>query len=225
MAQQVAVLVDGENIGARHAARILSIAARHGDPSVVRVYADAQRASDWHGACGYRMVHSGTGKNAADLFLALDAMELALSRHLRCFVIASSDGDFNHVATRLREHGAKVIGIGEAKAPNCFRASCTEFVELDAKPQHSPFHVAFPPVTQLDQTIRAVIAAQSQNGSGIRIAELSARLHALHGVRISTYPEKNWRTYLLARPTLYDLDPRGPEAMVRFRPAGFGVAA
>jgi hypothetical protein len=225
MAQSVSVLVDGDNISGKHAEQILSVAAKHGEPAVVRVYADAQRPSDWHGALGYRILHAGTGKNASDILLALDAMELLLSKHTRCFVIASSDGDFTHLATRLREHGAKVIGIGEAKAPSAFRASCSEFVEIGkARPVRlvpKPAAIA----TALDLQIRAMIATHSKNGAGMRIAELAPKLHAQHGIRSSTYPERSGRAYLVARPSLYDLDPRGPEAMVRFRPEGFSKAA
>ena len=73
MTQPVAVLVDGDNISGKNAAAILGIAMKHGDPVVVRAYLDAQRASDWHGAIGYRLVHAGSGKNASDILLAIDA--------------------------------------------------------------------------------------------------------------------------------------------------------
>lgn len=53
MAQPVSVLVDGDNISGKHVEKILSIAAQHGEPTLVRVYADAQRPSDWHSAIGY----------------------------------------------------------------------------------------------------------------------------------------------------------------------------
>lgn len=186
MAQSVSVLVDGDNIRGKHAEQILSVAAKHGDPAVVRVYADAQHSSDLHGALGYRMLHAGTGKNASDILLALDAMELLLSRHKCCFVIASSDGDFTHLATRLREHGAKVIGIGKAKAPSAFRARCSEFVEIGkARPVPKSAGIA----TELDLQIRAMIATHGKNGAGMRIAELAPKRHAQHGIRISTYPE------------------------------------
>ncbi|WP_324751438.1 NYN domain-containing protein [Roseovarius sp. Pro17] len=225
MAQPVSVLVDGDNISGKHAGQILSVAAQHGEPTLVRVYADAQRPSDWHGAIGYRMLHAGTGKNAADILLALDAMELVLSKNLRCFVIASSDGDFTHLATRLREHGATVIGIGEAKAPSAFRACCSDFVEIGTT---RPVRLVPKPAATaaaLDQKIRAMIGAHSKKGMGMYIAELAPKMHNQHGVRISAYPERSWRAYLIARPSLYELDPRGPEAMVRFRPEGFTQVA
>jgi len=59
----------------------------------------------------------------------------------------------------------------------------------------------------------------------MRIMDLARNMHIQHGVKISTYPEKTWRAYLAARPDLYELDPRGPEAMVRFLPQGFAAVA
>ncbi|WP_380054264.1 NYN domain-containing protein [Falsihalocynthiibacter sp. SS001] len=225
MARTVSVLIDGDNISGKYAEKIRSIAAKHGDATVVRVYTDAQRPSDWHDAAGFRMLHAGTGKNAADILLALDAMELLLSRNADLFVIASSDGDFTHLATRLREHGATVIGIGEAKAPSAFRTCCTDFVEIGPKPPVAIVPKAAPNVKHLDLSIRAMIEEHSIKGEGMRIAELARKMQSKHGVRIGSYPERNWRTYLSSRPALYELDPRGPEAMVRFRPKGFACAA
>ena len=225
MAQPVSVLVDGDNISGKHAGEIFSVAAQYGEPTLARVYTDAQRPSDWHSAIGYRMLHAGSGKNASDILLALDALELLLSKNVRCFVIASSDGDFTHLATRLREHGAKVIGIGELKAPSSFRACCSDFVEIGT-PLYVPL-VPKPPTaaTALDHKIRIMIRTHSKKGMGMRIAELAPKMHSQHGVRISSYPERSWRAYLTARPSLYELDPRGPEAMVRFRPEAFNHVA
>ena len=72
-------------------------------------------------------------------------------------------------------------------------------------------------MTDLDQKVRAMIAQHSKNGTNMRIIDLATRMHVEHGIRISTLPEKTWHSYLIARPCLFDLDPRGPEAMVRFR--------
>lgn len=225
MTQPVAVLVDGDNISGKNAAFILGIAKEHGDPIVVRAYLDAQRASDWHGAIGYRLVHAGFGKNASDILLAIDAMDLVHAKTAMRFIVVSSDGDFTHLAVRLRERGAKVIGVGEAKAPHMFRASCSSFVELGAKPTVKLVSKAPTGIADLDMKIRAMIAQHSKKVAGMRIAELAPKMHVAHGIKISTLPEKTWRSYLTARPALYDLDPRGPEAMVRFRPEGFAAAA
>ncbi len=225
MAQPLAVLVDGDNIGGKNAATILGIASKHGNPTVVRAYLDARRASDWHGAIGYRLLHAGSGKNATDILLAIDAMELAYARGIKSFIIATSDGDFTHLSVRLRELGAIVIGVGEEKASRAFRASCTSFVELGPQPTVKLVPKAQTEATELDQKIRAMIAMHSKKGAGMRIVELAPKMHVQHGIKISTLPERSWRNYLKARPTLFDLDQRGPEAMVRFRPEGFAEVA
>ncbi|WP_353474299.1 NYN domain-containing protein [Salipiger sp. H15] len=216
MSKLVAVLVDGDNVSGRLAARIQHLAAHYGTASVSRVYTDAQRGSEWHDAAGYRLIHAGIGKNAADILLALDAMELLLTQQMRSFVIVSSDGDFRHLVTRLREHGASVIGLGEKKAPPAYRACCSEFKEIslaDAGDPQTP--------GELDLQIRAMVAQHSKQGAGMRITELSPKMYQAHGVKISKYQERSWRAYLAARPSLYELEPRGPNAMVRFRPEGF----
>ncbi|WP_112312964.1 NYN domain-containing protein [Pseudogemmobacter bohemicus] len=223
MTGTVCILVDGDNISAKHAAAILQKAKSCGGARIARVYMDAQRISDWHSAAGFRLVHAGTGKNAADLLLTVDAIEFLFSLDIKNFLIASSDGDFTHLAARLRERGATVIGAGEAKAPQSFRASCLEFLELGqsaptARPAKQPSNPAL-----LDLQIRSMIATHSKKGAGMRIAELAPRMHSQHGVRISTLAERTWRAYLVARPMLYSLDPRGPDAMVRFRPDGFAA--
>lgn len=224
MAQSVAVLVDGDNISGKHAAAILARAATHGEPTITRVYLDTQRGLDWSSAFGYRVIHAGNGKNAADILLALDAMEMLLTKGVQSFVIASSDGDFTHLAMRLRESGAKVIGVGEAKAPASFRASVTQFIELGAKPVVKL--VVKPPVTlsDLDKKIRDMIMAHGEGAKGLRLTVLASLMAKEHEIRLTTLGTKNWRTYLSTHPALFDLDPRGPEACVRFRSAD-GVRA
>ena len=225
MPQSLAVLVDGDNISGRHGPRIVEIAGQHGNPVVVRVYTDARRSSDWHEALGYEMIHAGTGKNAADLLLAIDAMELAFSHGIDRFVVASSDGDFSHLAHRLRKLGATVTGVGEEKAPLSVRHACTSFVEIAAPQPPKLVPIPGPGITDLDIRIRAMIAGNSKKGAGMRIAALGPKMHARHGTLISSYPERSWRAYLAARPTIYDLDPRGPDAMVRFRSKAFSASA
>ena len=68
-----------------------------------------------------------------------------------------------------------------------------------------------------------MIATHSIGGKGMRIADLAPKMSVTHGTRISAYPESNWRSYLTKRPALFDVDPRGPDAMVRYRTAGFAA--
>lgn len=235
MVGRVAVLVDGDNISAQHGGAILDIGRREGQVDVARVYGDASKAVGWHAAAGFRFVHSGTGKNATDLLLAVEAMELALCGGVSSFVIASSDADFGHLAHRLRERGLTVVGAGETKTTQLYRAACSRFELLPgaggacqarmpaAVPAAGPSaaKTATGGPSDLDAKIRAIIATHSAKGQGMRIADLAPQMHTEHGVKISTLPERTWRAYFTARAALYDLDPRGPEAKVRFKPQGF----
>ncbi|ETD79824.1 NYN domain-containing protein [Rhodobacter capsulatus] len=237
--ETVAVLVDGDNLSARYAGQIARQARAFGTVTVRRVYLDAQKTSDWQGGPqGFRLMHAGTGKNASDLLLALDAMELALREGVKRFVIASSDRDFSHLALRLREYGRQVAGIGETKTPQIFRDACETFLTLsppaEAKdvPQPPPKPVqptvqkaappparkaAAAPKPELDQKIMGIIDELQETGRGLKLVTLGAIMASRHKLRISDTPEGNWRAYLTARPKLYDLDPRGPEARVRAR--------
>jgi len=115
MTDPCAILVDGDNVSAKHAATILAIGQNQGDPIIVRTYLDVRKISDWHGTIGYRLVHAGCGKNATDVLLAIEAMDFAHGQGIRSFVIATSDGDFMHLAIRLRELGSKVTRGGRGE--------------------------------------------------------------------------------------------------------------
>ncbi|WRH64366.1 MAG: NYN domain-containing protein [Fuscovulum sp.] len=217
----VAVLVDGENVSSKHAAAILRVAQSIGVPQVVRVYLDARSGSGWHNVNGYRLIHTGVGKNVTDMFLAVDAIELRLAKSMRQFVLVSSDRDFSHLVIRLRENGARVTGLGEKKTSEAFRAICDTFVELEEKTTSTKAVVTRSIVLDMDKKIRDVIKGSSSDAQGMRISELAPKMHLKHGVKISTLPEKTWRGYLGARPHLFELDPRGADARVRCLPEGF----
>lgn len=230
MERRVALMVDGDNVGPCHAGRMLQLAQGLGRVDMARVYGAANCASAWLTVPGFRFIYAGSGKNAADLLLSIDAIEMTFQTRPDAFVIASSDSDFTHLAVRLREKGLHVCGIGEAKAKQNFRAACSEFVELCqtvAKPEPTPRPVAAPlaPFSDLDRHIRATIALHSKKGEGMLLTDLAPVLHKNHGVSISTLPDANWRGYFTKRPDLYDIEPRGQQAKVRFKPAGFAAPA
>lgn len=229
MTPRVAVFVDGDNIGASYAPDILKIAKRLGTVEVARAYGDATRGSGWHEATGYHLVHSGTRKNATDLLLCIEAMELALADAHRAVVIATSDRDFTHLARRLRERGITAVGVGEAKAPETFRAACSVFECLG---NATPCATSAPSLprkvgragaapSKLDPRIRTIIAANSKNGQGMRLVELAPKVSQETGQRISTLAENGWRGYFEARTALYEIDLSCAQAKVRFKPVGF----
>jgi hypothetical protein len=228
-APRVAVFVDGENLPADHAAAILALAAEAGPVDWHRVYGDVTRMPQWQAVPGFRVVHSRTGKNAADMLIAIEAMERTLTGACQNVVIASSDGDFTCLAQRLRELGVTVLGIGEAKAPAQFRLACTRFHELvgasvpaktEAGPDSAPQTAVAGP-TQLDRQIRAIIIAGSVDGTGMMLGALGAKITSQHGVKIKEMGFANWRKYLEGKSALYDLDPSGKDARVRVLAKGF----
>jgi hypothetical protein len=227
MQRRVAVFVDGENIGSPHAAAIRRIAEECGEVVLARVYGDIPQLNGWRKELRFAVVHSGTGRNATDILMSLDALEMAMEGRFETCMVASSDGGFRHLAVRLREHGVRVVGVGEEKTPPEHRAQCSEFFRLEKDTQKlqdtpAPLPSATEPErTELDDEIRNVIQAHSSKGSGMRITDLNPIMRAKHDVRISERPDKTWRRYFSARPSLYDLDPKGSEARVRFKRRGF----
>ena len=134
----VAVLVDGENISQDLAGQIINRASALGPLVVKRVYGNAAKMPKWEAAPGFRLAHSGAGKNATDLLLAIEAVSLFHEGSIDTVVIASSDRDFSHLAHHLRERQITVVGMGEAKAPEAFRKACSKFLELGIEKPSAP---------------------------------------------------------------------------------------
>ena len=135
----IAMLIDADNVSARYIAGILSELSKYGKITMRRMYGDwsQDRLHSWL-ACASRysltpvmQPNNTPGKNASDIGLIIDAMDILYTGDVQGFCIVSSDGDFNKLATRLREAGKVVIGMGEKKTPESFRVSCERFIFLD----------------------------------------------------------------------------------------------
>ncbi len=135
---RLAVLIDGENASARHARAVLETAGKIGEATVRRIYGDFSdgRLSSWSAAIRkfaivphHQPAHV-RGKNAADIALAIDAVDMMHRERLEGFCLVTSDSDFTRLAQRLREGGLAVYGFGESKTPQAFRSACHRFVLL-----------------------------------------------------------------------------------------------
>jgi hypothetical protein len=229
MSDPIALLVDGDNISSVQAAEIAEIAAQHGELRYRRAYLDVKCGADWWSAGPFRVMHSGSGKNAADILLALDALELFFEKGIRRFLIATSDGDFRHLVLRLREAGAWVFGLGGSQTPQALRDSLDGFFELTAKPQvmvKKPVVVApstaktlGPSHSAVDQKLCDVISACNKDGKGATLAAVGSALHTTHKITAKSLGSGGLRGYISGRPHLFDLDPKGPSAKVRLRSA------
>ncbi|WP_226779851.1 NYN domain-containing protein [Oceaniglobus trochenteri] len=134
-----AVLIDADNIPAKFASAILKEITSFGEPALRRVYGDwsSGQLANWSGtvrALGL-VAHQETantkGKNASDIGLVIDAMDILHTGRFDGFVLVSSDSDFTALANRIREQGLDVIGIGEGKAPESLRNVCNRFILIE----------------------------------------------------------------------------------------------
>lgn len=135
----LAVLIDADNIPARHAEAILNEIAAYGDPGLRRVYGDwsSQALTQWKeqarnlGLVMHQQSANTKGKNASDIGLVIDAMDILHAGKVEGFVLVSSDSDFTRLAARIREEGMQVIGVGEAKTPESLRKVCNRFLLIE----------------------------------------------------------------------------------------------
>jgi uncharacterized LabA/DUF88 family protein len=136
---RLAVLIDADNTSANHASALLDEIARYGVPTVKRAYGDwtTQQLVSWkkqlnmHAIQPVQQFAYTTGKNSTDSALIIDAMDLLYSGNLEAFAIVSSDSDFTRLATRLRESGKTVYGLGTRRTPASLVAACDRFIFLE----------------------------------------------------------------------------------------------
>lgn len=133
---KLAVLIDADNASPRIAAGLFKEIATIGEASVRRIYGDfsSTRLKGWaevlatHAIMPHQNFANTIGKNASDIALVIDAMDLLHSGRFDGFCLVSSDSDFTRLAARIREHGVAVYGFGEQKTPQSFRQACKRFI-------------------------------------------------------------------------------------------------
>lgn len=137
--KRFALLIDSDNVSSKYINGILSELTEYGEATYRRIYGDFtnQRNARWSelllekSIIPIQQFSNTSGKNATDSALIIDAMDLLYTNNMDGFCIVSSDSDFTRLASRLRESGKIVIGMGEKKTPDSFRAACTVFTELE----------------------------------------------------------------------------------------------
>ncbi len=135
----LAVLIDGDNIPSAYVKEMMEEIAKYGNPTIKRIYGDWTKPnlSKWknllleHAITPIQQYGYTAGKNATDSAMIIDAMDILYSEKVNGFCIVSSDSDFTRLATRLREAGMQVIGIGEKKTPNPFIVACDKFIYIE----------------------------------------------------------------------------------------------
>ncbi|HSL41873.1 MAG TPA: NYN domain-containing protein [Anaerolineales bacterium] len=134
--QKIAVLIDGDNAQSSLLPQMLVEAGRHGQVTVRRIYGDwtTSNMNSWKETLNYhafqpiQQFRYTVGKNVTDSAMIIDAMDILHSGVVDGFCLVSSDSDYTRLATRIREAGVFVMGIGEKKTPKAFVNACDLFV-------------------------------------------------------------------------------------------------
>lgn len=138
-APRLCVLIDADNVPSSHAEAIFEEISGLGEASVRRIYGDwsSARLAGWAkkvnalGMVADQQFSNTKGKNASDIGLVIAAMDFLHSGLFDGFVLVSSDSDFTRLASRIREQGLDVFGIGEKKTPEAFRNACKRFIYVE----------------------------------------------------------------------------------------------
>jgi hypothetical protein len=137
--QRLAVLIDADNVPPARIKAMLEEIAKYGTPTFKRIYGDwtSTANSSWksvllpYAITPIQQYSYTTGKNSTDSALIIDAMDILYSGKVSGFCIVSSDSDFTRLATRLREAGMTVYGMGEKKTPLPFISACDKFIYIE----------------------------------------------------------------------------------------------
>jgi hypothetical protein len=195
---RLAVLIDADNASSRIAPRLFEEIAKIGEASVRRIYGDfsGTRLKSWaevlatHAIKAHQSFAYTSGKNASDIALVIDAMDLLHTGRFDAFCLISSDSDFTGLASRIREQGIDVYGFGEQKTPESFRQACRRFIytenllpEVPAldEPERQdarPANVKKPPTAAMS-LIRTAILQLDDEGGWVPLGRVGQRLAAL----------------------------------------------
>ncbi len=212
----LAVLIDADNTSPKHAGAIFEEIASLGEASVRRCYGDfsSPQMNGWnkvqaeHGMVPHHSPANTVGKNSSDISLVIDAMDILHTGRFDGFVLVSSDSDFTRLASRIREQGLDVYGIGQAKTPEAFRKACKRFIFLENlgaqavdpkpakaedKPQPKSSHA---PLTEARDLILRAMDAIDQDDEWFALGPLGQYITAAN-------PDFDTRTY--GRKKLSDL--------------------
>lgn len=135
---QLAVLIDADNISSKYAATIFEELENYGLSTYRRIYGNWSRSNGWtegilleHSIMPVQQFSYTTGKNATDMAMVIDAMDILYKNKVQGFCLVTSDSDFTRLAQRLREENMFVLGMGESKTPQALTRACNKFIHLN----------------------------------------------------------------------------------------------
>ncbi len=191
--KRLAVLIDADNASAKIADGLFEEIAKIGEASVRRIYGDfsGTRSKAWadilskHAIIPHQQFAYTTGKNASDITLVIDAMDLLHSGRFDGFCLVSSDSDFTRLAARIREEGVDVFGFGEQKTPESFRQACRRFIyteNLLPEAQTADARAAAKPlqsITHAKRLLNKVISEMESDDGWVNLGRVGSQLYNL----------------------------------------------
>lgn len=210
--KRFAVLIDADNVSDKYIKYIFDELSNDGIITYKRIYGDWTKPSfaGWknlllrYSITPIQQYAYTTGKNATDSAMIIDAMDILYTGKVEGFCIVSSDSDFTRLASRLREAGMYVVGMGERKTPPPFRAACNIFKYLDVlarseqkensvapepeqKPQEQP-HDDFTPLKTVVKAIKSIVDDTSDDDGWSFIGSVG-------NILIKRFPDFDVRNY------------------------------
>jgi uncharacterized LabA/DUF88 family protein len=187
---RLAVLIDADNASARIADGLFEEIAKIGEASVRRIYGDfsGTRSKGWADVLSkYAIIPQQqfaytTGKNASDITLVIDAMDLLHSHRFDGFCLVSSDSDFTRLAARIREEGMDVFGFGEQKTPESFRQACRRFIYTENLLPQAPTAGAaaktkpLEPLSHAERLLVRTISEMESDGGWVTLGQVGSQL-------------------------------------------------
>lgn len=205
-AMRIAVLIDSDNISAKYISAVLDEVSVYGMASIRRIYGDwtSPYSVKWkdqlleNSLTPMQQFSNTSGKNSTDSAMIIDAMDILYSGDIDGFCIVSSDSDFTRLASRLRESGHLVIGMGEEKTPLPFRKACTKFIALENLVKDDDEPLAQENVLKVEKVEEAIFATVVSNdgiGKRTRLSGIGNEL----GNKYSDFDVRNYGYSSLSR--------------------------
>lgn len=188
---RLAVLIDADNASHKIVDGLFEEIAKLGEASVRRIYGDfsGTRSKGWadvltkYAIIPQQQFAYTVGKNASDITLVIDAMDLLHSGRFGGFCLVSSDSDFTRLAARIREEGVDVFGFGEKKTPESFRQACRRFIYTENLLPDAPAKVGasesakpLEPLSKASDTLTRVIGDMESDAGWVNLGSIGSQL-------------------------------------------------
>ena len=177
----VALLIDADNASADHFDPVLTVLAELGTVNIRRAYGNWSKPSlkGWARQAVTQAIETQQqfdltkGKNATDMKMTIDAMDLMAGGRVTGFGLMSSDSDFTPLVTRIRQEGIDVYGFGSDKTPEGFRRACTRFIDVSALRPAKPNGETGTAAPEIDKEVIALLGSQGT----VQIVDVKPDVH------------------------------------------------